>query len=176
MAFDGLVRLFVSAKPWVGPIGFDASLVEDHAVEYEITDAPIEGSSVISDHVLRLPRTLVLTVAASSLDGLVPFPQVSKPARKWRALKQLADTMTPVDVVTSLEIYTSMLVQSISVQRSRETTGMLPIVITLRELQFASIDVAASIADAALDVALGEADVGAQSAVQQATADLGGVL
>jgi hypothetical protein len=60
------IALFTKQKPQIGTLILDASIREDHSLETEITDNPIEDGSVVTDHVLVLPRRVSLEVVATS--------------------------------------------------------------------------------------------------------------
>lgn len=167
------VEIFKSRKPWIGPMQFDCSLAEDHGIDIELTDRPVEGGATISDHALILPRAIVMTVGISNLpDELLSLPEPTRHLRAWKQLVQLAEAFELLDVVTSLEVYAQMFITSVRTQRTLETTHALQIVVRLRKLETASVDAAQAIADVAHDIALGEADLGAQSATAANTAEL----
>lgn len=167
------VDIFRSRKPRIGPLTLDCSLSEEHASESELTDRPIETGGIVTDHVVQVPRALLLTVGISSLpDELLSVPEPTRHLRVWRELRDMQQRFELLDVVTTLEIYPLMMITSLRTVRTRESTGALQIAVRLRQVEFAAVDSAHAIADAAQDIALGEADIGAQAAEAAAAAEL----
>ncbi len=159
------VDLFASRKPWVGTIKFDASFQEDHAVDVDHTEYPVEAGGLITDHQVVRPRAIVMTVGASSLpDELLSLPEPTRHLRLWRRLRDVAIRGDLVDIITTLEIYPLMKLTHVSTVRRRETTGALYYTVRARRFQFALLDGADQVADAAQDIALGAVDAGAQTA------------
>lgn len=159
------VDLFASRKPWVGPLKFDASFLEEHAVDVDVTEYPIESGGLIADHRVVRPRAITMTVGASSLpDELLSLPEPTRHIRMWRRLRDLCIAGLLVDIVTTAEIYPLMHLTHVSAPRSRDTNGHLYYTIRARRIQFALLDGAEQIADAAQDIALGAVDAGAQAA------------
>ena len=170
MAF---VDVFPTRKPSIGPLRFDASLSEVHGTDVELTDAPIEGGSVVTDHAITMPKAITLVVASSSRpDELLSVPEPSRHLRQWRKLEALAESHEIVDVVTTLRVYTSMMITNIGTVRTKESTHALQISVRLRKVEFSSLDPSQAIADAAHDVALAATDIGAQQAALAAAAEL----
>jgi hypothetical protein len=171
------VEIFQSRKPWVGSLQFDCSLSEDHGVELELTDRPIEAGGVVSDHAVKLPRSITLTVGVSNQpDELLSVPSPTRHLRMWRSIRDMWNRLEIVDVVTTLEVYPLMMIRRASLQRTSATTGALNIVINLRRIEWSLVDGATAIADAAHDIALGAADLGAQGAAVAAAAELTAII
>lgn len=179
-AVTQLAKLLQQRRPWVGPLEFDCSIAEDHALELDLTDNPIEAlpglPGQVTDHAILRPRVLQLTVIASnSPDRLLSVSGLLQPTRHirlWRKLRELAQRMELVTVVTTLELYAGYMIVRVGTPRRRETTGALEIAVTLRQVLFATVPGAQELADAAAELALAEQDVGAQATQARAVAEV----
>lgn len=158
------VDFFASRKPWIGPLKFDMSRQEQHAVDIDHTDSPIEAGGLVTDHRVVRPRVLSMELGFSSLpDELLSLPEPSRHIRRWRQLRDMAIRGDIVDAVTTAEIYPLMSLEHVGTVRTRETSGHAYFTVRLRRLEFAVIDPATAIADVAHDIALGGVDLGAQT-------------
>lgn len=170
-----IAQLFLRKKPtfWPGglsvaappPIELDASIREDHGSVFRWTSEPVESGAEITDHGIELPDAVSLDVSVSNVvDELLPNFQVTRHIRTYQQLRRLAQTRIPFDLVTSLQIYTSMVFDRIGTVRTKETTNRLIVTCQLRKIEIATVDVRENMADAAFEIALGERDIGAVAA------------
>lgn len=142
------------------PLVFDASIREQHGAQWVATAVPIEGGARVTDHVQPQPVPLVMDV------GLTDTPDAFVAARRNRAkglygqLLAIAATRQPMDVETSTRIYTSMVITSVGLPRSGETGQALVVTVTWQEIEIATVDQAAVLADAAVAMALGSQNLG----------------
>lgn len=175
MPIQDLIQLFNSARPQVGPIVLDATLQEDHSIEAEQTEDPIEEGGLVSDHRIVQPRPLriVGVVVAAPASFLAPGG-FTRPQKVWRRFRDMLNRGDVVDVITTLELYPSMSLMRVATTKSAGggSANGLEIELVLRRVEFARIDVAQNIADVAQDLALGQAELGAQGAVAQAASEL----
>ena len=182
--FDGIAQLLQQRRPWVGPLQFDCSIAEDHALELDLTDNPIEAlpglPGLVTDHAVQRPRVLQMVVLASNspddITGTSGFIQPTRHIRLWRKLRELMQRVEIVTVVTTLELYASMVIVRIGTPRRRETTNCLEIAVTLRQVLFAAVPGAQELAEAAAELALAEQDVGGQAASARSLADVAALL
>lgn len=107
-----------------GSLTLDASPLQSHAREAEVTDHAVETGGAVSDHVRQRPRSL-------KLDG------VSLSSDAYAALNRLMDLATLVTVSTSLETYESMVLVTLSVPRDATTGDALRFSATFRRVVFA---------------------------------------
>lgn len=175
MPASDFIQLFNSVRPQVGPIVLDATLAEDHSVEAEQTENPIEEGGMVSDHRVVKPRGIVLTglVVAFPASTLPPL-SFTRHTTIWRRFRDMVIRGDVVDVVTTLEILPGMTLLRVGTVKTAGggSANGLEFQLTLRKLEFARIDVGQAIADAAQDLALGQAELGAQGAIAKASADL----
>ena len=172
-----LAQIFLKKKPtfWPGglsvvvppPIEFDAAVRELHGVRFAWTGSPVENGQFFTDHGIELPTDIAIDVVASThTDTVIPNVQKTRPTRLYQKLLALARTKTPWDLVTSVEIYTSMVFDTIALPRVGPS-GAFIITCQAHKLEIATIDVAQNLADAALAIALGEQDLGAIAAAAE---------
>lgn len=179
-----LAKLLQQRRPWIGPIELDASIEESHSGESAITDNPVEAlpglPGVVSDHVVLLPRVLTMTVVAfRQPDRLIGTSSLLTPSRHlriWRKLRDLWQRRELLTVVTSLELYTSMVIRSLGTVRRNATTGQLEIAVTLRQILFAAVPGVTELSEAATELAAAEQDVGAQATQTRALGELATLL
>lgn len=158
------VDFFASRKPWIGPLKFDMSVSEMHAVDVVHTDSPIEAGGLITDHRVVRPRIFDAELGLSSLpDELLSLPEPTRHIRRWRQLRDLAISGVLVDIVTVAEIYPLMSIEHVGLPRSAGEAGHSYFRVRARKLGFAVVDPSTQVADAAHDIALGSVDIGAQT-------------
>lgn len=175
MPISDYIQMFNFARPQVGPIVFDGTLQEDHGIEIDVTEEPVEEGGLVADHRIVRPRALKLVgVLLAFPDSILPPFSFSRHVTLWKRLVQLATLGDLHDVITTLEIHTAMTityVRTVKGDGGRNANG-LDVEVGLRKFEFARIDVAQQIADAAQDLALGQAELGAQGTLAQASAEL----
>lgn len=173
MAIQDAIALFSATKPSVGPIMLDGSLSEDHAVEVDVTEEPIEEGGLVADHQIVRPRVVVIEGLVSAFpDSFLPPQTFTRHLSIWRRFRDIAIRGDLLDVVTTLEVYPGMKLTSVRTRRDVDHTNALVILLTLRKFEFARVDVAQAVADAAQDLALGQAELGAQGTLAKMSTDL----
>jgi len=119
-------------------IEMDASLNEDHRFDTIVTRNPVEDGSLYSDHVVLLPITLELScrVSDSSLSYFTPAIAGSegRSNQAYYELVKLQLDREPFNVETGLQIYSNMLIESLSVPRSSKDGFSLRFNMVLVEL------------------------------------------
>lgn len=159
-----LAAIFIDKSPIIGIIRPDLSVTEEHASVVTITDNPIEGGAIITDHVQDQPDILVMEIGHSNTPAKI-FTLDRSPIRHiviWKKFKAAQKLKIPFPVLTSLQRYRNMLIERVEQTRSQQNTNLAIIRLTLRQIEFAFIDDAANLADAAVTGALGAADLGSQ--------------
>lgn len=101
--------LFAAKRPSIGQIIANCTLSEVHGAEYEISEAPIEDGSFLTDHIIRRPIRLQMTAIFSPYpdnigdqfsDGINADTKAT-----WARIRALADSRVPFRVYTQLELY-----------------------------------------------------------------------
>lgn len=165
-----IAEIFLNKKPafWpaglsVGaPITMDASIREGHGQRFRVTENSLENAQFASDHIEPLPKLLSMDVVVTAHpDQLIPNTVSTRHIRTYRQLEDLANLRIPFDVVTSLEIITNVVFQSLGTQRTATDGKSLVINCQLKKIGIATVDIAQNLADAATEIALGAEDIGA---------------
>lgn len=141
---------------------FDASVSEGHRVENQWTAEPIEDGSQLTDHRVKVQRRLTMTVVVSSAEfgGAIRDRHV----QSWGRFVALATADPPglFEVTTTLESLDNVVIKSVGATRTPDQGNSLVADIELVQLTFSSTDVAANLADAAVDLGQGDVDLGSQ--------------
>lgn len=166
------VKVFARRRPKFGsiasPLGMielDASTREDHGVHNRITDHPVAFGALITDHILTLPDQVTIEgVVTATPDDVGDIPSFSNTRhhRAWQRFVELARSKIPFDVVTTLAVYTNMVVADLDTTRTAADGKSLLISVSCRKIEVSSVDVAQELADQALEAGLAEVDLGVQ--------------
>jgi len=97
----------------------DAMVTEEHAIESEVTDNPVESGSDFTDHVRLKPRRYVCegVISDTPMGALVEIRanQGGRPSEMARAKFELITSRrTPITVVTSSKRYENMIMETIN--------------------------------------------------------------
>ena len=154
------------------PLVFDASIREQHGAAYVASTVPLEGGARVTDHVQPQPVPLVMDVGLTDTPDAFVRPQRNRAKTLYGQLLAIAATRQPMDVVTSLRIYTSMVITNIGAPRSGESGQALVCTVTWQQIEIATVDQAAVLADAAIAFSLGSQNLGSlQPQTDQALAE-----
>lgn len=165
-----MLSIFSRRRPQFGKLSgqviieLDASLREEHGVHNRRTDHPVAFGALITDHVLTLPDTVTIEGVITSSPAAIDSYSFSNTRhhRGWQRFVELAKARTPFDVMTTLAIYTDMIVEDLDTTRTAADGKSLVISARCSKIQFASVDVAQELADAAREIGLAEIDLGVQ--------------
>ncbi len=147
----------------IGGFILDATVTEDHVMEADVTDNPVETGAAITDHVRRKADTLVLDclVSDSPLGPMVevrktegldeaylsrfsektpidPYKSISDEARAY--MRQLMDTGEPIVVETATRIYDSMVMQSVTERRDGAIGGGYRFTASFKQIRIVTND------------------------------------
>jgi hypothetical protein len=144
----------------VAGVTIDATISEEHSSEADVTEHPVEQGSAITDHIRAKPRRLTLNgvISDTPLTALNFDPGTTdRPVQAWQELKRIQEQAELVDVVTSLESYYNMALESLSCTRDAQKGQALHFTASLREVIKADAQtVAAPTSPAAKPKALGK--------------------
>lgn len=116
----------------------DAALQEEHTREAEVTEFPVEDGSTFTDNVRIKPRRYRITGVVTDtplddgfrsveVDGSEIVITSSKPsAQAKKALDDIFEAKLPITVVTTLETYKNMVMQSLVFGQDGDTGDSLP--------------------------------------------------
>lgn len=115
----------VGVPTTIGLLALDVTIEESHNLEARVTDWPIEGGSLISDHVRLEPRSLTIegfvTDTPLAFDGLLSGIGNSRTFSTFYLLEQMWLARVPLIVVSQLKYYDNMVIESISIPKTRES-------------------------------------------------------
>ena len=125
----------------------DCAITEDHTVDNEVTEHPVEKGADITDHVRARPVVVTLEgVVSDTPIGAIAGQRgarddngrlensPSDDARAW--LLDIRNRREPVSIETSLGGYTDMLLESLSFPRSAQDGDSLYFRVTFRQASF----------------------------------------
>lgn len=114
----------------IGQIYADVTVEENHRDEVIITQHPIEGGGVITDHAYKRPAELEIRCGFSnSSAGYVGYVQ-----QQYRALLALQLARQPFSVYTGKRRYQNMLIRGLSVVTDPHSENILMASVSLQEI------------------------------------------
>lgn len=158
-----MVAIFQKFLPLIGPFELDATILEEHSIEFEISSNPLEDQTMFQDAIIEKPRVLTLVGAISRHPATI-IPNVNPIRHKlaWQQFITLAKSKIPFTVVTSLAVYPNMAVRKMTLPRSREGTNVSVITFELQQVFTSVADAAANAVPPAVDIASGTENLGDQ--------------
>lgn len=160
---------FRNEKFGIDEVAFDLLIDESHSLEYDIADHAVENGSAISDHVSERLRSVQVTglftnhpiggkssgyvngepdrdgnvnvnrsVDRVNIDGVEGRGNEALD-KKLDSLKAIARERKPVRLVTSLEVYEEMVVESLEYARGPDDGESIRFVARLREVRTAKV-------------------------------------
>lgn len=136
----------------IGGIVLDATVEESHQYDATVTDHPVEEGGFVTDHVYENPR--MVTVSGEITDSPVTIFSILNGLSNRRIeakdqLLALYELKEIVVLVTGLEIYTDMVMQSLSFPRNQETGQRLQFTAEFKQVKFVASEVVGVAADKA---------------------------
>lgn len=141
---------------------FDLLIDESHELEFDISDHAVENGATISDHIQERLRTVRVTgmFTNHSINGAGAFvtsdgklngrkwkesrvnienaQAISNTAlERWEKLLKIARARKKVRIITSLEIYEEMAIESVTADRGPDDGEAIKFKLTLREIRTA---------------------------------------
>lgn len=140
---------------------FDLLIDESHELGFDITDHAVENGAVISDSIQRRLRSVTVRgiftnhpIRKTSGFRMNENGEVAKPENveiedsdgnaaltnsarddKWKKLNEIAERKGTVRLVTALEIYDEMAIESIQAERGPDDGEAIQFMMTLREIR-----------------------------------------
>ena len=122
----------------IGDLVFDATFVEDHTSELEVSDNPIETGALVSDHAFMKPLRLSITAGVSEVllpSGNPDFgSNTERPTTAYELFSALQQEREPFDVQTGLRIYENMMCINFQARQDKDTAGIFYFTAQLREV------------------------------------------
>lgn len=164
------VRIGVGASDEFLPVGaveLDASLQENHVLENEITEFPVEEGTDITDHIRKKPErvtiTGIITNHPNTFGGALGNPD--RAGEAYEKFLEMVNKAQVVTVVTTLRQYANMAIESISIPRSAQKGQHIEVTISLREIKTAVVESVTPAPATGVGSSAGTQDLGAQNAV-----------
>ena len=133
----------VYAKTSVAGYFFDAILKADHTTTLRATEHPVQNGASIVDHAYMLPARLTLEIGMSDcMDQFVNgqfSSNMSKSVSAYQILLQLQSDRQPMDIVTRLNDYSNMIIESIHAPDDVKTRDGLRCTVMFREIMMADV-------------------------------------
>jgi len=126
----------------IGSITFDNTISEEYRFNSRVTSYPVERGTIVSDHIVNLPDTVVLSglVTDTPLNVLATF---NRSISVFNSLIALHEQRAVVSVQTGLRQYDNMAIVSLDVPRTVKTGQTLTFNIELQRIVFSDlIDIA----------------------------------
>jgi hypothetical protein len=114
-------------------IVLDVSKEEDHEGTAEITDYPVEEGSNISDNSQPKPQIITLHAFFSSFPLAMPSNNQT-PLSAYAFLKKWRAQGTQLRLITTLDVYPSVLVARVGTMRRADNTNGIECSLTLKEV------------------------------------------
>jgi hypothetical protein len=118
----------------VGLINGMTRISETHQLVAELSEQVLENASVISEHVILRPRTLV--VIYEQPNG---FDGKSRALDAWNTAKNLWQYRNPLAVLTTHELYSNLIIEHVSAVHEAPNLGKLSFTINLKQVYFANV-------------------------------------
>lgn len=141
------------------PIRVDASIRENHSINGEVSEHPVESGADIVDHYSVKPRsisiegTITNTPIETGFPGQTAVASVTAiangdedpVANAWSEIERYFEQAVVLKITTSLKNYDNMVLVSIGVNRSASTGNELRFSLSAREIRIVSTEEAAAI-------------------------------
>lgn len=121
----------------VGFVKLDASLEERHVASAEVTDHPVEEGSDVADHVKQSPDELTVTGIVTNHPVVYLASLTEEAGRAETALENLRDIKEqgqPVDVITSLREYSSMVLTRVDTPRTAKIGDAIQVTLDFKRV------------------------------------------
>lgn len=117
---------------------FDAIFSTQHDTSLSITEHPVQSGASISDHAYEEAAKLTFDIGMSDvMQSYIPGQFSDNSSRSISAYAKLRELQTlrlPLSVVTKLDSYSNMLVETISTVEDNKTTYGLRATVTLKQV------------------------------------------
>jgi len=124
----------------IGDIYLDASIREGHKLSGKITSHPVETGIDVTDNYRVDPRAISISGIITNTP-LEPLPgSTDRVADTWATLQSYFDNSEVINIVTSLKVYESMVLTSLSVTRDAKSSQVLNFTADAKELRFVSTE------------------------------------
>jgi hypothetical protein len=136
-----LTLIYQATRARIDTLELDASISENHEMEAEVTEHPVESGSQVSDNVRRKPLRVTINGivsntpivsgivrAAQQIQGLYDGNSDTDAARAETAfttLENIFNNQKLISIYTKLKQYDSMVIKSLTIPRDKSTGDAL---------------------------------------------------
>lgn len=117
---------------------FDAIFSTQHDTSISITEHPVQSGASISDHAYEEATKLTFDIGMSDVMlSYIPgqfSDNSSRSVSAYSKLRELQSLRLPISVVTKLDSYANMLIETISTVEDNKTTYGLRATVTLKQV------------------------------------------
>ena len=183
MAFE---NLFVRTKKSIGGIDLDATITEGHVAEVRLTSNPVELGADITDNAIIEPKLLTIVAQVSDTPlGSAAFSQIvdtvtglfgsattsnlTRSQAAYEAMVQLMEAREPIEIQTKLKLYTNMMITNISTSQDKDSSRIVLMSISLKEVLIVESQIVSLSADSLLGGSPAEQGSPADDRGRQAT-------
>jgi len=155
MAFE---NIFIRVPNKIGSITLDAVIEESHGSPVRLTTNPVEEGVDITDHAIIEPKTLSMRAVVSDNPlGIAAFTKIvdditglfgsstsennTRSNQAYSALVTLQEARQPLEIITSLLVYTDMFITDINTIRDKDTSKIVFMDITFEEVLITSSEI-----------------------------------
>ena len=121
---------------------FDAVFSAAHELSLSVTDHPVQSGAAVADHAYLQPETVTLSVGMSdamTAAGTLAGESGERSVSAYQKLLELARARRPLTLVTRLETYSNMLIQTVSAEETADSMNALRAEITLKRLNMVQV-------------------------------------
>jgi Dit-like tail protein len=123
----------------IGGLVFDATFSEEHEIEAEVTENPVETGVSVADHMFMLPIRLNISAGVSDItlhpNASDQFTGGSSRSRKaYDLLTALQATFEPFSVQTGLKLYQNMVCKKVTPRQDKDSNFAFIFDAILREV------------------------------------------
>lgn len=116
---------------FIGAVPVTIVTGEDHESTISITKVPVEFGADITDHAYIEPKTVTIKgMIGPGFRGIGSFSR----AAGYQALVRYQESRVPFTLITGLDFYRNMLIQSISVPRNPDNANVLEFTAKLQQV------------------------------------------
>lgn len=136
------VAFLTKRRSKIGALSIEATLSESHSMTATVTRFPVEGGTIVSDHIVNDPEKITLEcfISNTPIGG-----EVNNHAQEaFDQLTRMFEAKELVDVVTQFKIYVGMAITDISVPRNNKTGQAILFTVNLvkiRKVQSTTVEV-----------------------------------
>ena len=120
---------------YIGPILIDVVVSENHEFRSRAPQFPVETGANITDQVIQEQRKVSLSCVVS--DTPLRLPSMPRIKTTYELLRLLWKLREPIVVITGIDIYRSVIIESISIPRDKTTGQALNFDVELVEITYA---------------------------------------